>query len=283
MVAFNPQHNHVLAMPSERHLLKSARRVLASKAGFADVESVGDVGFVKRDCYTYMNRQKTLISAANSQNLLNLFKARQAEDSMFFYAVQVDQENHITNFFWRDGKSRADYDCFSDVVAFDTTCRTNKYNLICAPFVGVNNHWQNVMFGCAFLLDETTTSFQWLFKSFLESMGNRPSKTVFTDHDQAISSTVDIVFPNTKHCLHQWHILKNVASHVGDLNENAEFKYLFHKCLEGCEAEQEFQQSWDNLTQKYNIGGHKWFSMLYEAQAKWSTAFTKDVFTGGIN
>jgi hypothetical protein len=47
------------------------------------------------------------------------------------------------------------YDCFGDVLVFDTTYRTNKYNLICASFVGVNHHWQNVMFGCAFLLDET--------------------------------------------------------------------------------------------------------------------------------
>ncbi len=51
-----------------------------------------------------------------------------------------------------------DYDCFGDVLVFDTTYRTNKYNLICAPFVGINYHWQNVMFGCAFLLDETTES-----------------------------------------------------------------------------------------------------------------------------
>lgn len=80
-----------------------------------------------------MNRQKAMICAGDSQNLLKLFKARQAEDSMLFYTVQVDHENRITNFFWRDGKSRADYDCFGDVVAFDTTCWTDKYNLVYAP------------------------------------------------------------------------------------------------------------------------------------------------------
>ncbi|XP_048320933.1 protein FAR1-RELATED SEQUENCE 5 isoform X4 [Ziziphus jujuba] len=283
VVAFNPQHNHELAMPSEKHLLKSARRMPISKAHVPGVEGFGDIGFVNRDCYTYMNRQKTLMSAGDSQNLLNLFKSKQAEDSLFFYTVQVDQENRITNFFWRDGRSRLDYDCFGDVLAFDTTCRTNKYNLICAPFVGVNHHWQNVMFGCAFMLDETTTSFEWLFKSFLESMGNRPPKTILTDHNQAISNAIEIVFPNTRHCLCRWHILKSVASQVGDLSENSEFKYLFNKCLTGCEEAADFQQSWDNLIQKYNIGNHKWFNTLYEVRAKWSTAFTKDVFTGGIS
>ena len=97
-----------------------------------------------------------MIEAGDSQSLINEFKKRDAEDAMFFYTIQVDQENRMTNFFWRDGRSRIDYDMFGDVVIFDTTYRTNKYNLICAPFVGVNHHWQNVMFGCAFLLDETT-------------------------------------------------------------------------------------------------------------------------------
>lgn len=107
---------------------------------------------------------------------------------MFFFTVQVDQENRMTIFFWRDDRSRVDYDCFGDVVVFDTTYRTNKYNLICALFVGVDHHWQNVMFGCAFLLGETTDSFIWLFKSFLESMGNRSPITIFTNQDQAMSN-----------------------------------------------------------------------------------------------
>ena len=59
---------------------------------------------------------------------------------MFFYAIQVDQENLMTNFFWRDGRSRIDYNSFGDVICFDTTYRTNKYNIKCAPFVGVNHH-----------------------------------------------------------------------------------------------------------------------------------------------
>ena len=113
-----------------------------------------------------------MLESRDVQNLLNHFKSKHAEDPMFFYTVQVDQENRMTKFFWRDGRPRVDYYCFGNVVVFDTTYHTNKYNLICAPFVGVNHHWQNVMFGCTFLLDETTDSFKWLFKSFLNSMGN---------------------------------------------------------------------------------------------------------------
>ena len=48
---------------------------------------------------------------------------------MFLYSMQVDQDNGIANFFWRDGRSKLDYDSFRDVVIFDTTYQTNKYNL----------------------------------------------------------------------------------------------------------------------------------------------------------
>ncbi|GMI71306.1 FAR1-related sequence 5 [Hibiscus trionum] len=184
---FISEHNHELATPSKRHLLRSARSFPTEKANVISLMvSVGirptyvysymsneacgteNVGFTRRDCYNYINKQKTMvIEAGDGQSLLNHFKVRASEDPMFFYTVQVDQENRLTNFFWRDGRSRIDYDCFGDILVFDTTYRTNRYNLICAPFVGINHHRQTIMFGYAFLLDETTASFTWLFKSFL--------------------------------------------------------------------------------------------------------------------
>ena len=89
----------------------------------------------------------------------------------------------MTDFFWRDGRLRVDYDCFRDVMVFDTTYHTNKYNLICAPFVGVNHYWQNVMFGCAILLDETIDSFKCLLSNSWTQWGNRLPITIFIDQD----------------------------------------------------------------------------------------------------
>ena len=50
---------------------------------------------------------------------------------MLFYSMQVD-DNKMVKFFWRDDRSKLDYDSFGVVVIFGTTYRTNKYNLICA-------------------------------------------------------------------------------------------------------------------------------------------------------
>ena len=73
--------------------------------------------------------------------------------------------------------------------------------MICAPFVGVNHPWKNVLFGYAFLLNETTVSSTWLFETFLKSMGNQKPKTIFTDQCQAMKNVIRVMFPDTCHCL----------------------------------------------------------------------------------
>ena len=93
----------------------------------------------------------------------------------------MDVEDHITNIFWADTKMILDYGIYGDVVFFDTTYKTNKE---CQPFaaiVGVNHHYQLVVFGASLLYDETSQSFEWLFHTFFECMSSKKPKTIFTD------------------------------------------------------------------------------------------------------
>lgn len=86
-----------------------------------------------------------------------------------------------------------DYRIYGDVLVFDTTYRTNRYNLICAPFVGINNHWHNFMFTCAFIGDEKMESFVWLLETFLKAMENKAPASIFTDQDQAMANAIEQV------------------------------------------------------------------------------------------
>ncbi|CAK8571773.1 unnamed protein product [Lathyrus sativus] len=52
----------------------------------------------------------------------------------------LDDNFHVMNVFWTDARSRAVYEYFGDVVTFDTTYLTNKYDMPFAAFVGVNHH-----------------------------------------------------------------------------------------------------------------------------------------------
>ncbi|XP_075652671.1 protein FAR1-RELATED SEQUENCE 5-like [Castanea sativa] len=90
VTAFNPEHNYELALPSERHLLRSGRRISKPKAGLIDsivnagirtkntylylTEEVGgseNVGFTEKDCYNHVRRPKM----SCSQELLELHKS----------------------------------------------------------------------------------------------------------------------------------------------------------------------------------------------------------------
>ncbi|KAM1803405.1 hypothetical protein ACFX12_029390 [Malus domestica] len=57
-----------------------------------------NVGFTKTDCYNFVSREKRImLKAGDAQSLINHFKRKQGEGPMFFYTVQVDQENRMTN------------------------------------------------------------------------------------------------------------------------------------------------------------------------------------------
>ncbi|XP_021746804.1 uncharacterized protein LOC110712643 [Chenopodium quinoa] len=120
-----------------------------------------------------------------------------------------------------------DYRIYGDVLVFDTTYRTNRYNLICAPFVSINNHWHNCMFACAFIGNKKTDSFVWLLETFLKAMENRTPTSIFTDQDQAMANAIEQVLPNTRHTLCIWHLEQNAITRFGALKKDKEFKDFF--------------------------------------------------------
>ena len=88
---------------------------------------------------------------------------------------------------------RKDYKIYGDVVIFDTTYRTNRYNLICSPVVGINNHWKTIMFGCAFIADENLKSFEWVLGEFKKVMNNKSPMSFCIDQDFVISKAIEKV------------------------------------------------------------------------------------------
>ncbi|XP_061999955.1 protein FAR1-RELATED SEQUENCE 5-like [Rosa rugosa] len=293
---FNPVHNHEFAKPEERQFLRSSRHIPTVRAAIigskVDVsvrptksqshleKEMGSTDNAGHNCLHRM--KEGMIEGADGQSLLDYLKHQQMEDSNFFYSVQVDQYNRVTNFFWRDSRSKLDYDCFGDVVLFDTTFRTQKYNLICAPFVGVDHHWKNVLFGCAFLSDERTDSFTWLFETFLESMGNKRPKTIFTDEDNAMEKAIEIILPGTHHRLCTWNISKNASQYLASHLANPEFKECFNKCFHDCVTEAEFEATWDDMVKKFNLENNLWLKKLYLLREKWCPTFSSDTFTANI-
>lgn len=90
---------------------------------------------------------RTLCAKLSQQNMiddigktLRLLEAMREKDPAMVVKFQLD-EGRIKSMLWCTGRNRLDYSNFGDVVTFDTTYRTNLYNLPFGMFVGVNNHF----------------------------------------------------------------------------------------------------------------------------------------------
>ncbi|XP_073137615.1 protein FAR1-RELATED SEQUENCE 5-like [Henckelia pumila] len=140
----------------------NARISVANAVSYMEAEAQGpqNLRFIRKDAYDHVGRLRkhTKVDNGDASALLYYFINKSNIESQFYWNVQLDDDNRIMNFFFRDYRCQVDYEYFGDVLSVDTTYRTNKYNLICAPFVGINHHKQNVMFGLAFMSNETESS-----------------------------------------------------------------------------------------------------------------------------
>ncbi|XP_072062173.1 protein FAR1-RELATED SEQUENCE 5-like [Arachis hypogaea] len=114
--------------------------------------------------------------------------------------IEKDVRNYITReAFWADARSMAAFEYFGDVVSFDTTYNTNRYNLVLGSFVGVNHHGQSTLLGCALMNNEDIQSFKWLFECWLRCMGGKAPKGILTDQCASIQRAIELGIPTTIH------------------------------------------------------------------------------------
>ncbi|XP_028101772.1 protein FAR-RED IMPAIRED RESPONSE 1-like [Camellia sinensis] len=115
------------------------------------------LGFIKLDQKNYLRskRQKDL-EYGEAGSVLQYFRKKTVKNPSFYYAVQLDCEEQISNIFWINAQMIMDYAQFGDVVTFDTTYKLNNEHRPFGTFVGFNHHREIVIFGAALMSDETT-------------------------------------------------------------------------------------------------------------------------------
>ncbi|ESW05528.1 hypothetical protein PHAVU_011G187200 [Phaseolus vulgaris] len=227
--------------------------------------------------YGRSSQKRTL--GRDAQNLLNYFKKMQGENPGFYYAIQLDDENRMTNVFWADARSRTAYNYFGDAVIFDTMYRPNQYQIPFAPFTGFNHHGQMVLFGCSLLLDESESSFTWLFKTWLSAMNDRPPVSITTDQDRAIQAAVAHVFPETRHCICKWHILREGQERLAHIYlAHPSFYGDLYGCINFSETTEDFESTWKSLLDKYDLQKNDWLQAVYNARKQWAPVYFRDTF-----
>ncbi|KAG8364533.1 hypothetical protein BUALT_Bualt18G0007000 [Buddleja alternifolia] len=278
---FEKEHNHEL-LPAQAVSEQTRRMYAAMARQFAEYKSA--VG-LKHDSGSPFEKGRIMAMDAGEANiLLQFFIQMQSLNSNFFYAVDVGEDQRIKNLLWVDAKSRHDYPNFSDVVSFDTSYVRNKYKMPLALFVGVNQHYQFMLLGCALISDESAATFSWVMQTWLKAMGGQAPKIIITDQEKVMKLVVSEVFPSTLHFFCLWHIMGKVSetlNHVIKQNEN--FMSKFEKCIYRSWTDEKFQKRWHKLVDRFGLKENDLIQSLYEDREKWVPTFMKEGFLAGMS
>ncbi|VFQ64913.1 unnamed protein product [Cuscuta campestris] len=224
------------------------------------------------------------LEEGDAQILLEFFVHMQEANPKFFYAVDLNEEHRLRNVFWVDAKGMDDFAHFSDVVSFDVSYFTNKFRIPLVFFIGVNNHIQPVLLGCALIADETIHTFLWLLKAWCLAMGGQGPRVLLTDQSIAIKGAVSAVFPDTCHYFSLWCVLEKIPKYLDYLSLWHDlFIAKFCKCIHRSCAEEKFEKRWWKLLDRFSLREDEWMQSLYEDRKCWVPTFMRGVSFAGLS
>lgn len=296
---FRHEHNHHLSSlcgeklhwPSHRnidtHTKDIVKHLRSNNIGITKVfcviasffGSMESVPFNKRALKYMCKRMNQETADDDIRKTVQLFSELKKNDPMFADSVLVDGDSKIQALMWTNGRSRYQYKMFGDAITFDTTYRTNQYDMPFGLFVGVNHHFQSIILGGVMMRNEKQESFEWVFKEFVSLMGGKAPVTILTDHCRAMELAIAEVLPGTKHRWCKWHVLHRAKESLGSVyTQNKDFRDELHKILEYMLTVEEFEAAWAKLIQKYGLQEHPMLTQIYELRQKWAKPYFAGVF-----
>ncbi|KAI5353732.1 hypothetical protein L3X38_006626 [Prunus dulcis] len=240
------------------------------------------IGFIKKDIYNLECSVNGKLRNHDVELVTEYFMAEQKKNEGFYFKIEGDGHDRFSRCFWADATSRRAYGFYGDVVVFDTTFNTNRYDLTFAPLLGVNNHGQTIVLACAFLSKETTESFVWMFEEFKKAMPGGEPKTIITDQDAAMAIAISIAFPTTFHRLCIWHITSKFSVKLPRDAYN-EYWREFQKAIWDTDNKDEFDAKWNIVVTKAGLTDHPWLSSMFDLRESWVPAYTRQFFAAGMS
>ena len=125
-------HSHELG---SHHLLSSDIEMRGKRTLDQEVIDMGvnRISY-KNECRNHLQKERHLIGENGDGEALQKYLVRmQEQDGNFFYAIDLDDFFRVRNVFWADGRSRAAYESFADVVSTVTTSPNDSYAALLFP------------------------------------------------------------------------------------------------------------------------------------------------------
>ncbi|KAL6185743.1 hypothetical protein ACLB2K_041870 [Fragaria x ananassa] len=257
---FVPEHNHELATGNQIAFVRAHRHVSDTALALTNtmtkvsirpchtyeymVKQAGGyslVGFTMKDLYNKLDQERrTSPFESDSEGAISYMRGLVAKDPHFICRFTTNLEDRLVDIFWRDRHSFVDYQCYGDVLIFNSTYKINVYNKSLVLFVGMNNHRGSIIFGAALISDETDETYTWLLRIFLESMNRKIPKAILTDNDEAMRKAIETMMLEARHCLCIWHIGKNAFTHL----KFEEKLKAFNRCVRKYQTVEQFERLW---------------------------------------
>ncbi|KAL5547409.1 hypothetical protein UlMin_002640 [Ulmus minor] len=216
------------------------------------------LGFTRKDTYNKaaaMHRAETV--ETDSEGLLGYLASKiDSTDPTLYAKYAIDEEDRLCHIFWSDNGCQRDYMCFSDVLAFDTTYRSNAFNKPLVMFIGVNNHFRTCKI----------KSYKWVLETFLDCMHRRQPTVVVTDGDAAMKATIILCFPDSTHRICGWHMSTNATLNI----KSPDFTKAFRKLLYNHYNVPQWYERWDALLDKFELHDNAWAATTYEQRFHWA-------------
>lgn len=299
---FEEKHNHELVAACRVHMLRSQKRSAATQvenkivdgsnmspksASVSNCRTVEGFHDLDYDPVDYEHKLPFKCTRETKEGeiekIRHYFQTKRSKNPSFFYAFQLDADDQITNIFWADAKMIVDYSDFGDVVCFDSSYKFYKDSRPFAPFLGINNHMQMIIFGAALLYDESVESLKWLLRVFLAAMSGGKPKTILTAQDAIMAEAVNSILPQTNHRVCVWHVYQDALIRLSHVSvESGSFVKNLSTCIFDHEEEEDFVNAWNAFMGKYNLWENEWLCQIYEIRDQWAIAYRRHIFCADI-
>ncbi|RYR53943.1 hypothetical protein Ahy_A06g029189 [Arachis hypogaea] len=264
--------NQVEMLKQHRKLSMSVRRIIEnnkearirpSKTYQSFVATAG--GHRELNVRNYIMKEVRNVSILEDGKEFGKYLLRMKEKNQNFFfepELEVDQSIEIT--FWADVRSRAAYEYFGDVISFDTTYNTNKYNMVFGSFIRVNHHGKSTLLECALI---NTSGFvaleEMLQKAFLPVNTHQCKRLLRLVCPQQF---IGNKFPSKLNGYKRHEVIEHEMSHI----------------IWNSLRKESFDRNWNDFFMKYGLG-NKWLScnsfskiVIYRFQFILITTFVVD-------
>ncbi|XP_019153450.1 PREDICTED: protein FAR1-RELATED SEQUENCE 5-like [Ipomoea nil] len=173
VTTFVEEHNHSLCSKGAKLFMRGNRQLnvaqqallancikvnIGSSAAFRLCREVGgsfeSVGATNMEFDNFKRDLQAYVDVIDGEMIIERLRTKRELCVDFFFDYHLDEENRLARLFWADPISRGSFSCYGDVISFDATYSTNRYNLVFVPFTGVDNRKRCITFAAGLITRE---------------------------------------------------------------------------------------------------------------------------------